>query len=461
MKTIMQSYALLCISLLLFFLTACGTTAVIGSNSQLAQAGQIDSAKVYFLRPDVGYFGLEANAVSISIDGEKLLTLAKGEYTLVYLQPITGKVTVEALVPRTASGKTVVTTVKASEQVKLEAGKSYHIAVCKRYGKPEESLSFPVLIEGSYANEGSGALRPVGDAIHEPLSSPVSITQSEASSLLKDVCVAVQNEAWYARLIQADCVKVKQMLLKQGGNSDIELEALNFCANVVQECQDNPQGPKCKSLIQSYDTKRGESGTSLLMHIASSRIPGGNRRLYDSGDTAFMRYLLHIGFDPNAQIAGLSTDSITELVLPSYLAISKGDDARDVTPLMIATVAGDHEMVNLLLRAGANPNTQNDQGRTALMYAANLGNLLGTARTSIVIELLAAGANPNAVSTDEGATALMFAAKRGNPEVVKILLEHGANPMTVNLKGSSALSIAKAMGHTKIVEILQERSNPQ
>ena len=392
MRTITQFCALLCTSLSLSFLTACGTTTVIDSHSRLSHAGDINKAKVYFLRPDVGYFGLEGNAVSISYDGQKLLTLAKGEYALVYLQPSSGNMTVESTAIRTEFGKTVVKTVKASEQFLFEAGKTYHIAVCKRLGLPENSLGFPVLIDGSYANQGSGALKPVGVAMREPLSLSESIPQTEASSILKDVCVTAQDRKRYDRPIQSDCVKVNQMLLQQQpgdsaiNQSDTALSATSFCANVVQQCGINPQGDKCRSLIRSYDAKRYGSGTSLLMQIAATKSPQ-----YGSGDTALMQYLLGIGFNPNARVAGVSSDSMMELIAPGYAARSVGGKWRDVTPLMIATGIGDRRMVEVLLRSGADPNVQNDQGRTALMYAANLTGRLGSDRGSIATDLLAAG----------------------------------------------------------------------
>lgn len=462
MRTATQSCALLCTSLL--FLSACGTTETVASYSRLAHASETKSAKVYFLRPDVGYFGLEGNAVSISLDDEKLLTLAKGEYTLVYLQPTSGTMTVESTAIRTEFGKTVVKTVKASEKVIFEDRKTYYIAVCKRYGQ-ENSLGFPFLIEGLYANEGSSALKPVGAAVHEPLSQSESIPQTEALSILKDVCVTAQDRERYDRPIQSDCVKVKQMLLQQQhgdsaiNQSDTTLNATSFCANVVKQCRDEKlPSDKCRSLIQSYDAKRYGSGTSLLMQIAATKAPQYG---YDSGDTALMQYLLGIGFNPNVRVAGVSSDSLMEIIAPGYAARSVGGEWRDVTPLMIATAIGDRRMVEVLLRSGADPNVQNDQDRTALMYAANLAGRLGSDRSSIAASLLVAGAKPDVASTvDSGATALMFAAHNGYSEVVRILLAHGSSTEIMDQKGRTALEIAESRGHTDVVKILHERGRP-
>ena len=89
------------------------------------------------------------------------------------------------------------------------------------------------------------------------------------------------------------------------------------------------------------------------------------------------------------------------------------------TPLMYAALYGDAEAVRLLLAAGANPNTQNDAGGTALMYA-----LEDAEKTRL---LLNAGADANARS-GEGRTALLIAVGwSGSNAVVKLLLEKGAS----------------------------------
>ncbi len=47
------------------------------------------------------------------------------------------------------------------------------------------------------------------------------------------------------------------------------------------------------------------------------------------------------------------------------------------------------------------------------------------------------------------------AAMNGHLDVVKILLEHEADPNAVTEKGASALAVARQKGHDKIAELLE------
>lgn len=90
------------------------------------------------------------------------------------------------------------------------------------------------------------------------------------------------------------------------------------------------------------------------------------------------------------------------------------------TPLMYAALYGDLESVRTLLRAGADPNFQNEAGATALMWA--------TDNLEITNELVEHGADVNAHSSDSRTPLLIAAGRFGAAPVVQLLLGHGANP---------------------------------
>jgi ankyrin repeat protein len=92
-----------------------------------------------------------------------------------------------------------------------------------------------------------------------------------------------------------------------------------------------------------------------------------------------------------------------------------------VTPLYLACMNRNAEMVDKLLAAGANPNAALLKGETVLMMCARSG------ATAAVRSLAIRGADVNAKEPLHGQTALMWAAAQRRPDVVKILVEAGAN----------------------------------
>jgi ankyrin repeat protein len=102
-----------------------------------------------------------------------------------------------------------------------------------------------------------------------------------------------------------------------------------------------------------------------------------------------------------------------------------------LTPLMIAAQEGCLKIVDLLLKADANPDLAHPNGRTALHMAASQGH------TNIVKRLLASGANPDAVS-EVGDTPMIEAAHLCHAEVMAVLREYGADPTPHDREGLTA-----------------------
>ena len=88
---------------------------------------------------------------------------------------------------------------------------------------------------------------------------------------------------------------------------------------------------------------------------------------------------------------------------------------------MMACRNGSAPMIELLLKAGANPNSSTTTGTTALMMAASSGS------ADAVKVLLDHGANVNAADLTHGQTALMFAASLNRADTIKVLMSHGAD----------------------------------
>ncbi|CAK9115055.1 unnamed protein product [Durusdinium trenchii] len=104
--------------------------------------------------------------------------------------------------------------------------------------------------------------------------------------------------------------------------------------------------------------------------------------------------------------------------------------------------------VTSLLQKPQNPNgTGADIDRPPMFLAAERGHL------EVVRLLLEAGADPNA-ATRCGHTVLMFAAQNGHLEVARVLLEVGADPNAAMQDGATALMDATVHGHLEVVRVL-------
>jgi ankyrin repeat protein len=120
--------------------------------------------------------------------------------------------------------------------------------------------------------------------------------------------------------------------------------------------------------------------------------------------------------------------------------------------LLQAVEAGDLERVQALLRGGADCNSRNADGATALMLAAHAG------RHDMVRALIDAGADVNATD-DRGWGPLAKAVHnpdldRGFPDVVEALIQAGARIEAPIAYGIRPLMLAAGYGETAVVEAL-------
>lgn len=129
-------------------------------------------------------------------------------------------------------------------------------------------------------------------------------------------------------------------------------------------------------------------------------------------------------------------------------------DKDGFTPLMNAIRKNAGNTVSTLIKEGADVNYQAPSGETALGLAVSGDFVLFTK------ELIAAGADVNKRNTSSGRTPLIDAAINGNAEIVKMLLEAGADKNArVVLYGQevdeNALTTAVNNGNSEIADILR------
>jgi ankyrin repeat protein len=192
---------------------------------------------------------------------------------------------------------------------------------------------------------------------------------------------------------------------------------------------------------------------------------GSTALIWSATDLAKVRLLTDRGANVNtaskkgrtALLVAAMSDHSADVV---KLLKEKGADLKAVdflktTPLRAAVLGSDTETIRILIDAGVDVNAADLPGITPLMMAAGWsGNLRA------VQMLLAKGANVNAVSrpvmglpVKNGAsefgslTALIMAAPFGPPELIKTLLDAGADVNGRDVRGMTPLMLAVATDH--------------
>ncbi len=221
------------------------------------------------------------------------------------------------------------------------------------------------------------------------------------------------------------------------------------------------------------DAKENQQGHTALMRAVAERHSGIVRALVDA----------------RADIAARSRGGFTALLFAGQQGdmestrtlIAAGADVNEATPehgtaLVLAAASGREDVALFLLEKGANPNAVDAYGLSALHYAVPKG-LASIDSVSVVFRphedvpanmpglvkaLLARGANPNLQVTKDfppysrspyalqtslvGLTPFLMAAASGDVELMRILLDRGADPLLKLREGSTALMLAAGVG---------------
>jgi ankyrin repeat protein len=160
-------------------------------------------------------------------------------------------------------------------------------------------------------------------------------------------------------------------------------------------------------------------GQTALMWAVAQRHPEVVRALIEGGADIRARskvrtQVLNVGGDGNNALTSANPPEPIDVDLGGY------------TPLLFAAMQGDLESARLLTAAGADANDVSPSGTTALVVAAHSGH------GAVGRLLLEQGADANAAAA--GYTALHAAILAGDIDLVKALLVHGADPNATLLR---------------------------
>ncbi|KAI2808497.1 hypothetical protein RDWZM_005766 [Blomia tropicalis] len=124
-------------------------------------------------------------------------------------------------------------------------------------------------------------------------------------------------------------------------------------------------------------------------------------------------------------------------------------DDNGLTPILWAAFNGQLVSLNLLHTHGADPHYKGPSGENALSMASANGH------THVVKALLGLGVNVNATDED-GNTALMYAAYKDHKSCVQELLDHGADLTLENSNLDTAFDISVKRGCKEVQSVIEK-----
>ena len=137
-------------------------------------------------------------------------------------------------------------------------------------------------------------------------------------------------------------------------------------------------------------------------------------------------------------------------ILITALSLAAIVSAATDTRLADAAMRGDKEAVRSLLKQKVDVNAAHGDGATALHWAAYNDDV------ELVKMLLDAGANVKAATREGAITPLFMACTNGDAPMIEALLKAGADAKSVKSNGTTALMTAAASGSAEAVKVLIE-----
>ncbi|KAL2338325.1 hypothetical protein Fmac_012771 [Flemingia macrophylla] len=182
----------------------------------------------------------------------------------------------------------------------------------------------------------------------------------------------------------------------------------------------------------------------------------------ERGDDSLLNQLLKKGMDPNEfdnnrrtalHIAASQGKENCVLLLLDYGADPNIRDLDGNVPLWEA-IAGGHESVSKILAENGAKLQYGDVGQFACSAAEQN-------RLNLMKEIVRYGGDITLQSANNGTTALHVAVSEGNIEIVKFLLDHGANIDKANRHGWTPRNLADQQSQSEIIAIFNSIGEPK
>lgn len=276
--------------------------------------------------------------------------------------------------------------------------------------------------------------------------------------------VNVKNNDGETPLMYSVCTcqpLISKMLLEAGADVNVSASGKDNLCNLGCQCVDQEFPETYNPLIiacckKSYDSIRlllehgananeTYKGTPILFHFV--KTPGAFQLFLDHG------YDINLQDDVGDTLLGLAATHPDEMELVTKCLEAGADpnikNAEGNTPLMVAVVTANQQLVNRLLKCKIDINATNNGGLSALHFACENFTIL-----KLLIEK--GGVDINRAGGTVQMTVLHKAAQYGNLEVVKYLVEKGADISLPDSQERTAEQIAKEYKHADVANYLSK-----
>ena len=222
------------------------------------------------------------------------------------------------------------------------------------------------------------------------------------------------------------------------GYTEIVRSLLDHGADLTAQCDDKDGWHDVQWTPLQVATHKGHLDLALLLLDRAHMIHIALYMASSCGSTHTVRSLIDRGADPNTKC-------------------EDNDGMQDVkwTPLQVASQKGYLDTVHLLLECGADPESRDHNGQTALYMASSHGSF------EVVRSLIDRGADLKVECNDWdehgkkiGRTPLHTAIHNGHLDITLFLLERGANMETRSSQDQTALFMASSRGFAELVRSL-------
>ena len=282
---------------------------------------------------------------------------------------------------------------------------------------PSISLTFPRVIPG-----GSTIFRYIRFGNTEGVKELFTYGQASPADICGASGLSVLSYALMSYALYGGCIEVCEILISEGADPfALSNTALGRLVSYFGDIQ---------QAANLFSSASDEAWDMLYDYSMEEPIKRALRNLIPEPNNLASRSLSKL----HRTVLGITLEPLNALLRASRANINDVDSSgRSV--LHWAAYMGDEEMLNAILRCGADPDLRCIAGRTPLHYSARVG------AHGCVASIIDAGADLN-LRDKQGETALHLASDCKHNEAIKQLLEAGADPNQLSNLGEAPLAYA-------------------